>query len=211
MPYKIYDISVPISNNMIVFPGDPKPEIKPMLQIEKGDAANVSKICMGTHTGTHVDPPIHFVTGGDTIDRLPLTYTVGKCDVIDVGDADAVDVNVVKQADIKHSIVLFKTRNSQLWAGRVFEEKFVYITPDAAEYLVNKQVHTIGIDFLSVEEFGSSDARTHHIFLENSVVLIEGLNLERVPVGKYFLVCLPLKIEQGDGGPARAVLIEGML
>jgi arylformamidase len=196
---------------MIVFPTDPPPEITPMLQIEKGDAANVSKICMGTHTGTHVDPPVHFIEGGATIDRIPPSCMVGWCDVVDVADASSISVREVKNADITHSIVLFKTRNSQMWKLGEFREDFTYITFEAAEYLIDLGVHAVGIDYLSVEAFGSTVAKTHHVFLENSVVLIEGLNLEGVCEGEYFLVCLPLKIEQGDGGPARAVLIEDLL
>lgn len=208
MAYRIHDISVPISNRMIVFPGDPSPSIKPVLQIEKGDAANVSELCMGTHTGTHVDPPVHFVEGGRSIDEVPLDHLAGRCQVVDTGDARVIDTPLLQQMDITCPIVLFKTRNSQIWSSGAFDENFVYISPDAARYLVDKQVHTVGVDFLSVERFGSDDAPTHHIFLENSVVLIEGVNLASVEAGNYFLACLPLKIQQGDGGPARAILIE---
>jgi len=207
---KIYDITVPISENVPVYEGDPKVEITTANSIKKGDAANVSKLCFGAHTATHVDAPNHFIEGTRKVDQLDLHKLIGKCRVVEI-DKSVLAIKAKHVADLENAErVLFKTRNSDFWNNSAdgFRQDFTYIEPEAAQILVEKGVKLVGIDYLSVEKFGSTDFRTHKILLEKEVVIIEGLDLREVSAGDYELICLPLKIisETGDGAPARAVL-----
>jgi arylformamidase len=203
---RVYDISVGLHNAMQVFPGDPPPDIKRILTMPK-DPANVSMMCMGTHTGTHVDPPIHFIEGGYTIDHIPLDHLYGSAEVLDLTNVDV----AIKKKDIEHArskIVLFKTRNSELWNSSEFRKDYVYMDEDAANWAVGNGIKTIGIDYLSIASFHAG-AAVHKILLGGGVTVIEGLDLRQVEPGLYTLACLPLKIVEGDGAPARAILIEG--
>ncbi|HEY3422450.1 MAG TPA: cyclase family protein [Methanocellaceae archaeon] len=202
---KIHDISVGLHNGMQVFPGDPAPDIRRILSMPK-DPANVSMMCMGTHTGTHVDPPIHFVEGGYTVDQIPLDRLYGNSEVVDLTSVKT----EIKKEDISHvrsGIMLFKTRGSQLWDYSEFRKDYVYLGEDAARWLVENGVKTVGIDYLSIASFDAG-AAVHKILLGGGVTIIEGLDLRNIKPGKYTLACLPLKIVSGDGAPARAILIE---
>lgn len=207
---KIYDITVPISENVPVYEGDPKVEITTANAIEKGDAANVSKLCFGAHTATHVDAPNHFIEGTRKVDQLDLHKLIGTCRVVEI-DKSVLAIEAKHVENLGNAErVLFKTRNSDFWSGSEggFRTDFTYIEPEAAQILVEKGVKLVGIDYLSVEKFGSKDFATHITLLEKEVVIIEGLDLREVSAGDYELVCLPLKIisETGDGAPARVVL-----
>jgi arylformamidase len=204
-----YDISVPIHTSMPVYEGDPPVEVTLLLSIEKGDQANVSRLLMGAHTGTHVDAPRHFVQGAATVDEIPLEILIGSVRVIDVPSVGAITAEVVAGMDLESAErVLFKTSNSELWRQNGFRKDFVYITGDAAEYLIEAGVKLVGIDYLSVEEFGSPQANAHLALLRAGTVILEGINLSEVLPGNYKLICLPLLIKGCDGAPCRAVLVE---
>ncbi len=211
---KIYDVSVPISEETPVYEGDPKVEITSGHAIANGDAANVSKLCLGAHTATHVDAPNHFIEGTEKVDALPLEVLIGKARVVELPkDATAVEVSHVEAANLqKVERVLFKTRNSDFWndLAQGFRKDFTYISPEAAKELVKLGVKLVGIDYLSVEKFGSEDFATHLTLLGAKVIIIEGLDLREVAAGDYELICLPMKIAggTGDGAPARTVLRE---
>ncbi len=207
---KIYDVTVPISNHVPIYAGDPTASVDAVSEIANGAHANVSKMCFGVHTGTHVDAPNHFIEGRRRVDQLDLNKLIGKCRVIAVDEnADAVlpehldDLNGIER-------VLFKTRNSAFWnePEKGFRTNFTYISPEAARLLVDKGIKLAGIDYLSVEKFGSEDFATHITLLEKEVVIIEGVDLREVPPGDYELICLPLKYlgGEGDGAPARTIL-----
>jgi len=210
---QIYDISVPITPGETPgYPGDPGIEISSWAAISRGDAANVSALCFGAHTGTHVDAPAHFIEGAPGVTSLSLEVLTGEAVVVEVPDG----VTAIEERHVEGigggsaARVLFKTRNSAFWenaCGR-FREDFTYITPAAARSLVSRGVRLVGIDYLSVEKFGSKDFETHLTLLSNGVVILEGLNLRAVQAGRYELLCLPLRVEagSGDGAPARAVL-----
>ncbi len=210
---RIYDISVPISpGETPVFPGDPGIEVASFLAIARGDAANVTALSFGAHTGTHVDAPAHFIEGAHGLPYLPLEAFAGEARVVEIDTgARAVEERHVTDDAIKGATrVLFKTRNSSFWEdprGR-FREDFTYITPEAALSLVSRGVRLVGFDYLSVEKFGSEGFETHMALLSNGVVIVEGLDLRAVEPGLYELICLPLKIAagSGDGAPARAIL-----
>ena len=190
------DITLGIAPDMLVWPGNPGVEVEPNQRIANGDEANVSGLRMGTHTGTHVDPPAHFVEGAPAIDRVSLVSLIGPATVSDLRRVER---------------LLLRTDNSELWRGPrpiEFPSDYVCLSPEGATWIVEQGIRLIGIDFLSVERRGSPGHPVHHTLLESGVVIVEGLDLGEVEPGGYDLVCLPLRIVDGDGGPARAVLIE---
>ena len=209
---KIYDVTVPISGKTPVYEGDPSVDIKLKLSMEAGDDANVSQICMGVHTGTHVDAPNHFIEGTKKVIDLDLDTLIGQCSVVELDESVmAIEPKHVEGLD-DVTRVLFKTRNSEFWAdfGQGFRKDFTYIEPEAAKVLTEKGVKLVGIDYLSVEAFDAESPETHIILLEKEVIILEGLDLRGVPAGEYELICLPLKIAggAGDGAPSRTVLRE---
>jgi arylformamidase len=207
----IYDISLPISESLVVWPGDPPISITQVSHLDRGDHATVSRLEMGAHTGTHVDAPAHFVRGGAGVDTLDLDTLVGLALVAEARDADALTADVLAELAIPLGAgrVLFRTRNSDLWTrgAREFDEDFVAITEDGARWLVERGIMLVGVDYLSVAPFGASRP-THEMLLRAGGVVVEGLNLSGIRPGMYQLVCLPLKVVGGDGAPARAILMD---
>ncbi len=207
---KIYDITFPISERTPIYEGDPKVKIDISASLAGGDAANVSMVCCGVHTATHVDAPNHFIDGTRKVHELELEKLIGDCRVIELDE----NVMAIEPEHLENlgnaERVLFKTRNSGFWnePERGFRTDFTYVTPEAARALVEKKIKLVGIDYLSVEKFGSEDFATHITLLEKEVVIIEGLDLREVSGGDYELICLPLKYigGTGDGAPARTVL-----
>jgi arylformamidase len=207
---KFWDISLPISQGIPVWPGDPEISIKRVSKIEDGANANVSRMDIGCHTGTHVDAPYHFLPDGKTIETLPLDALIGPVQVIRIpDDISVITEDVVLACGIRKgtSRVLFKTYNSAFWKkyGSQFRTEFAGIDDTGAQALVDMGVKLVGLDYLSVSPYKKSRP-THEAFLKASVVLLEGVNLSAVEAGDYNLVCLPLKIQGADGAPARAVL-----
>lgn len=203
---KIYDISVPLSPDMHVYPGDPAVDIQQTSRLADGDVANVSFLRFGSHTGTHVDAPAHFIENGMTVDAIPLNLLIGRVHVVDVGST-VIDRESLTGVDLADDMrVIFKTRNSYVWGEPEFVRDFVYLTADAARYLVENGIKVVGIDYLSVEKYNFDTPDVHRTLLGSGAVIIEGLNLSDVEPGHYELICLPLKIEGGDGAPARVVL-----
>jgi arylformamidase len=207
----IHDISLPVSESLVVWPSDPAIHITQPSHLNKGDKATVSRLDMGAHTGTHVDAPCHFILGGAGIDSLDLNILVGPALVAEMPANGNLSAEVLKGLSIppRTQRVLFHTSNSKLWAKGEpsFSKDFVGITADGAEWLVEFGVHLVGVDYLSVAPFGQSGP-THHTLLEAGVIIVEGLNLSSVRAGMYTLVCLPLRLVGLDGSPARAILIE---
>ncbi len=208
---RTYDITLTISPDLVVWPGDPAVELARVQKIEEGASSNLSRINMGVHTGTHVDAPLHFLENGGTVENLDLKMLIGRAYVLHVDDkVDLITPELLEKSDIppRTRRVLFRTRNSQLWAKghKKFQEDFVSISPEAAEYLINKGVKLVGVDYLSVAPFGDS-VPTHETFLKAEVVIVEGLDLSAVSQGRYTLYCLPLKLADSEGAPARAVLV----
>jgi arylformamidase len=207
---RTYDITLTISPDLPTWPGDPGVEIERVEKIEDGSNANVSRVNMGVHTGTHVDAPYHFLQDGITVDQLNLNLLTGRAYVLHLPDVEVITANVLEDAQIppRTRRVLFKTRNSELWAGNEneFQTDFVGLSEDGATYLVRRGVKLVGMDYLSIAPFHKSRP-THERLLEAGVVVVEGLNLTEVDQGRYTIYCLPLKIANSDGAPARAILI----
>lgn len=205
---RVMDVSVPNGPGQHVYPGDPAPRVEAVHRIRDGAAANVSLITMGSHTGTHVDAPRHFIDDGPMLGEVALEHMVGPALVVDCRGRAMVDAAALAGAAIEPGdIVLCRTDNSSRWRAREFQRDFVHVTLDAAEHLLARGVRTLGFDYLSIEEFGSRDFPVHHRLLGAGVFVIEGLDLGAVEAGRYYLVCLPLKFPELDGAPARAVLL----
>jgi arylformamidase len=193
---------------MHVYPGDPPLEATQVRAIARGDAANLTHLSLGAHTGTHVDAPAHFIDGGPTLEQVSLDHMVGPAEVLDLRGLAAIDAAALRRHEIHAgAIVLFRTDNSERWRKPEFQADFTYVTRDAAEYLVERQVRTIGMDYLSIEQFGSRTFEVHKLLLGRGILIIEGLDLSEIAAGPYLLSCLPLKLEHVDGAPARAVLM----
>jgi arylformamidase len=209
---QIYDVSLPLSAATTIYPGDPGIEISPWKTLAAGDAANVSLLHFGAHSGTHVDAPAHFIDGGARVESLPLDSLVGEARVVEVpDDVKVIDENFITVNALENcQRILFKTRNSDFWhrPEQRFRVDYTYLDASAAAKLVDSGIKLVGIDYLSVEEFASQKHETHHTLLSKGVVILEGLDLGAVPAGQYELICLPLKIAggSGDGAPARAIL-----
>lgn len=208
----IYDISLTISPSLPTWPGDPGLVLEQFESMDKGAHANVTSISSSLHLGTHVDAPHHFLNDGRTVEGLPLDVLTGPCYVVQLPDGiDAITEDVLARTEINSDMkrILFGTSNSHQWARgeSKFREDFVAITEDGAEWLVERGVQLVGVDYLSVAPFGDSEP-THNVLLKAGVVIVEGLNLSNVVRGFYTLYCLPLKIAGADGAPARAILIQ---
>jgi arylformamidase len=202
------DISAPLRNGMLVWPGDAPFERTSTLEIAKGDPCNLSQISTTAHIGTHMDAPRHYLDGAAGMDTWPIAASVGRARVIEIADPEVIRISELEPHRLaKGERVLFKTRNSEdCWKTDHFQKKYIYIAPETARYLVERGVQTVGVDYLSVGGFESGGPETHRILLEAGIWIIEGLMLQHVEPGEYELVCLPLKIVGGDGAPARAVL-----
>ena len=208
----IYDISLTISPNLPTWPSDPALELEQIEFMDKGAQANVTRISAAVHLGTHVDAPHHFLNDGRTVENLPLDVLTGPCYVTQLPDGvEAITSEVLDRSEISADMkrVLFGTRNSHLWARgeSKFQTDFVAITEDGAEWLVERGIQLVGVDYLSVAPYGDS-VPTHTVLLKAGVVVVEGLNLSQVVRGFYDLYCLPLKIAGSDGAPARAILVQ---
>jgi arylformamidase len=202
------DVSVTLRTGMVSWPGDPPARISHALDMERGDPCTVSLLEMGAHTGTHMDAPAHFVRGGIGIDKMPVDAAIGSARVIPIRDRTSIKADELERHRIRRGErVLFKTHNSNhCWDTDSFVEDFVYLSATAAQYLVERQVGLVGVDYLSVGGFRADGVETHQILLKAGIWIIEGLNLKRVRPGRVQLVCLPLKIAEGDGAPARALV-----
>lgn len=200
----LYDISVPIHPGMVIYEGNPGVEIELASSIERGDAANISKLTMGAHTGTHIDGPVHFLAEGG-VDALPLAAMLGPCHVVVVPDATpgAIDAEMLRRADLpqRSQRVLLKTPNSELWSRDEFTREFARLDRSGAEHLLAAGIRLVGIDYLSI---GDPDA--HRALLGASVVALEGLDLREIEPGPYELICLPIHLVGTDGAAARVLL-----
>ena len=210
---RIIDVSLPIGPDLLTWPGDPAIEIAPRLQLSRGDPANVSELRIGTHTGTHVDPPVHFVEGAPGVDAVSLHTLAGPCVVADIrgirGQLGPDELEALALPDETERLLL-RSDNSEIWRSlpASFPDEYTCLSPEGATWIVGAGIRLVGVDFLSVEQQGSPGHPTHVELLANGVVIVEGLNLGDVEPGEYMLAVLPLKIVNGDGGPARAILFE---
>ena len=205
---RLIDVSVMLRPGIPTYPGNAPFEFEPVKRIANGDSANVSKIVMGTHSGTHLDAPKHFLDDKPGIDALPLDLLIGRARVIDVPVRGGITEAHLAASGLREDLrVLLRTPNSALWNSQQgFREDYTYVSEGAARYLVDQGVKVVGVDYLSVEQFHKPGAPAHHALLGNGVIIIEGLDLSEAEPGQYEMYCLPLRIDGADGAPARVVL-----
>jgi len=208
MPSAWIDVTVPLKTGMVHWPGDPAVEVTQPKSLARGDSATLSFLQMGAHSGTHMDAPAHFISGGNTIDQIPLDAVMGRARVIDIRSAVSIEPAELARHRIRRGErILFRTKNSRrCWRDDTFVEDFVYISPSAAAFLAERRVRLVGVDYLSVGAFHKDGRETHLALLGAGIWIIEGLNLSTVRPGPVDLVCLPIKLLGAEGAPARVVV-----
>jgi arylformamidase len=205
---QIYDVTRTLQAGMATWPGEPGPDLSLIKQMSAGQAADVSHLSLGVHTGTHVDAPRHFIPGGAGVESLPLTALIGPARVASIKHEGAIRADELERSGLDGvERVLFRTRNSDEWSGAEFKDDFVYLDPEAAHWLVERGIRLVGVDYLSVEAFAAAEPLTHRTLLSAGVVIVEGLDLREISPGDFILSCLPLKLAGADGAPARVVLM----
>jgi arylformamidase len=203
---RIHDISIPLAAGMSTYPGDPPFALESVQRFGDSPVA-LSRLSLSTHTGTHVDAPSHFVPGGASVDQLPLEILLGKARVVELLERDQLDRADLEAVDLRDDLrVLLKTRMSGQLLKPGYHQDHVYLSEDAALYLAQAGIKLVGIDYLSVDRFGSTDFPAHRALLGSGVIVIEGLDLSEVEPGEYEMACLPLRVAGADAAPARVVL-----
>ena len=209
---KIIDISVPVTPDLPVWPGDPRVVLERFRKISAGSDSNDSRLACSVHCGTHVDAPAHFVENGSTIEDLGLDILIGPAAVAEFPEIDVITPDLLENQKLPPGTkrLLLKTKNSDLWTDpeHTFHTDFVALSADAAAWMVEREIRLVGIDYLSIQLFSDAEPQTHRTLLEAGVVIVEGLNLQKVSPGCYQFICLPLKLAGSEGAPARAVLIQ---
>jgi arylformamidase len=210
---KAVDLTHELHNRMPIYPGDPSPVFVSYATIEK-DGVNLTKMTLGSHTGTHIDAPRHYITNGIGIDQIPAGKLVGEAYVVDMSSKPigtgitAKDLReFLDPRAAKDEILVIYTGCSEYWDDESIRRNYTYLTGDAAEYLVSKKVRAVGIDFLSVEKFQAPAPVVHKTLLGNGIFIIESISHEiKQFVGKRILMtCMPIKLQNGDGAPSRIV------
>jgi len=205
----IYDVSVPLTNTMPVWPSGPPIRLLPQPHLSKDGSYTINEtvIEMGSHMGTHIDAPYHFVASGKRLHEIPLERLIGRATVFEIPVVRSIGIRELKSLTWDGvERVLFKTENSKHWQESAFYEDFVYLEPEGAEFLVSRGVRLVGIDYLSIEKFRAEKHLTHFALLTRNIVVIEGLDLSRVPQGDYTIYALPLNLHDADGAPTRVIL-----
>ena len=208
---KIYDISHSLKTGFPVWPGDPPAEIRQTQSLDSGEVYNSSSINASLHWGTHIDAPSHLFNNKLTVDLIPPEVLLGPVEVIYLPEVKKITKTFLEKIDFPQiERILFKTRNSEFWNERPlrFREDYTALTPGAATILVDAGIKAVGIDYFSLDLFTAKDLPVHKILYEANIIGIEGLDLRQISPGNYELICLPLKIWQGDGALARVLLID---
>jgi arylformamidase len=193
---------------MPTYAGEPGPRLEHLKQIARGDSANVTALSLGSHTGTHVDAPHHFLDGRSTVEAMRLDALIGPVWIVELTEQRHITASDLESASIPEGTtrLLLKTPNSRFWDDDDFHTDFVGLTGDAAEWLVARGFVLVGIDYLSIEGFGSPEHEVHRSLLAANVIIVEGVDLRAVSPGVYTIVCAPLRVVGADGAPARVFL-----
>ena len=210
---KIYDISLPVSKQTIVYPGDPPVMIRQISDVKKGDLTNISEFTFNTHTATHIDAPRHLFSNASGVDQIPLEVLIGPVTVYEFRNLHRIDFDQLKGLPLKAGDrVLFKTDNSYLGKEKFYSD-YTCLSVSAAKYLAETGIKLIGIDYFSVdpitdmkEDHGTDILAVHRILLEKGIVILEGVNLSHIKPANYELICLPISLIDVDGAPVRAIL-----
>jgi len=204
----IFDITRTLGMDTLTISDDPAFESTQILAIQNGDIANLNRLLMSSHTGTHLDAPYHFFDNLSPLDQLPVKRFVLDAQVISIQDVREIRLDEIENYTIiEGQAILFKTRNRHL-PREGFSEKFVDLTESAARWLVQKKISLVGIDYLSIERFDDDTFPVHRILLGSNILILEDIDLSTIEPGSYQLICLPLKFKKSDGAPCRAILIK---
>ncbi|NLB79005.1 MAG: cyclase family protein [Clostridiaceae bacterium] len=206
---KIYDISMEISYEMPVYKG--RAEKRPIFKVDsdfKSGSSYETRLDMNLHTGTHLDAPLHMIEGEKNLDSFNLDKVITKCRVIDLTDAveKISKVHLETKKIQTGDFILLKTQNS---TENILEKDFIYLDETGAEYLRDKKIKGVGIDALGIER-AQPGHETHKILFNAGIVIIEGLKLDEVDEGEYFLFAAPVKNKWFEASPVRAVLITNL-
>jgi arylformamidase len=210
----IYDVTVPLRAGMVTYGGDePGPELTYTKLLSRGDSSNLSTLSLGSHTGTHVDAPHHFIDGRATVEQMDPAALIGEAYVVEHSSPNHISRGDLEAARLPDDArrVLFKTSNAAFWDDDAFHPDFKGLEVDAARFLVERGVRLVGIDYLSIERFQSPGHETHVVLLDAGVVIVEGLDLRAVPPRRYTMCCAPLKVVGAEGAPARVFLWDELL
>ncbi|MFN8635064.1 MAG: cyclase family protein [Chloroflexota bacterium] len=203
----IFDVTMPLRPGMPTWDGEPGPVCRPIKQIGvDGESAQVSLLALGTHCGTHVDAPSHFLPGAPGVDALPLDSLVGPCRVVETDAFPLIEPADLEAAANGARRLLIKTVSGHFWDDPDFHRDFAALSPAAADWIVRHDILLVGIDYLSVDAYNADPAIVHLTLLRAGVVILEGLDLRRVMPGEYDLAALPLSLPDADGAPARVIL-----
>ena len=204
-----------LTEGMVSYPKDVPFQRTLQRDMQKGDPSNVSQFEMSAHSGTHVDAPLHFCPDGYGADEIPISNLYGSAYVADcLGEAEITAELLKRKVPVDVKRLLLKTDNSTCLHDNPqapFKTDYVYLTATGAEFIVQRGIRLVGIDYLTIDKYKIADKPTHNILLENNVTILEGIILHDVPPGEYFLACGPLKMARADGAPCRAVLIENLI
>lgn len=205
---KYYDLTAPITNKTVVFPGDPQFKTEAICSLENGSQYHLCHMHLGNHTGTHIDFPAHTEKGGKTSSNFKIDVLIGSGLIIEVPETEksVTKAFVARQTSIiKNDFVFFKTANSKLPKQGEFTNKYVYIEPEAAEELLSKGVKIVGIDYISVDRYDAEDLPVHRSLLSRDVLIVEGLELNNAPIGRCKIYIMPNNIPEMDGLPVRVI------
>ncbi len=212
---KTTDLTHHLRKGMPIYPGDPSPSFENYSTLQK-DGVNLTKIIMGSHTGTHLDAPRHLIQDGIGIDRIPPDKLIGEAYVADLSKKPigsgitSKDLKPeLEEKIVRDDIVVIYTGCSGHWGESSINRDYTYLTGDAADYLVSKSVRAVGIDFLSVEKFKAPEPVAHKILLANGIFIIESLSsaLKQFVGKRILMICMPIKLQDGDGAPSRVVAV----
>ena len=208
---EIYDVTVQLREVMATYAGEePGPVLDFHSLMSEGESANVSALSLGSHTGTHVDSPHHFLDNGVTVEQMPVDHMIGPCYVMEFAGEGHITAADLEAAAIPAATrrLLVKTSNGRFWDDDAFHPEFIGLDDGAGPWLVERGIVLVGIDYLSIERFHSPTHAVHKALLETGAVIVEGLDLRRVAPGEYFVVCAPLPVAGADGAPARVFLFD---
>jgi arylformamidase len=206
----VHDISVILGEESIDYPGDTPYSRDLAATIQNTGDYALSKLTMSPHCGTHIDAPAHFIQDGKTIDEFPVQTFILPALVVEIEDNETIDVQELESLHINAGeALLFKTENSRRGLSRagVFTDEFVYLSLPAAEFCVERRLGLIGIDYITIEQYGAKAFPVHRKILAGNMLVLEGIDLSGVDAGRYTLMCFPLKIKGCEASPVRAILL----
>lgn len=209
---KVFDVTAQLAPGMAVWPGDPATELSPISRIAEGASCNVSRLCCSTHAGTHVDAAWHFVDDGSRLDDIPVERWIGPCWVMDATRmTGCLTVGDLESAKIPGDMdrIILRTKRERGEKGAPFDAAYVALGIDASRWLLDRGFVLVGTDAPSIEPFDDALHEVHRALLSAGMLIVEGLELSEIEPGPYLLVCLPLRLVDADGSPARALLVRG--